>query len=130
MIRLLLDTHIWLWMVTAPDRLSAAARRLVVPMDNELILSAVSPWEVAIKYATGKLRFSAPIQTLIPEWMAQAGVIPLPINHRHATQVASLPLHHADPFDRLLIAQAQVEQLTVLTTDPDFDRYDVKVSRA
>ena len=128
--RLLLDTQVWLWMVVAPERLSPAARRLVALEDNELILSAASSWEIAIKHALGKLRLPGTPEALAPEWMARTGVTQLAVLHRHALRVASLPPHHRDPFDRLLIAQAQVEDLAVLTADREFERYDVGVKRA
>ncbi len=126
----LLDTHVWLWMVVAPERLSAAARRLVTSEDNELLLSAASAWEIAIKHALGKLQLPGEPADLVPEWMERTGVTPLPVLHRHALHVASLPAHHRDPFDRMLVAQAQVEELTLLTADRQFERYSVKVKGA
>ena len=128
--RLLLDTHVWLWMVVAPERLSAAARRLVLSEENELALSAASAWEIVIKHALGKLKLPGEPAELVLEWMRRTGVTPLPVLHRHALQVASLPRLHRDPFDRLLVAQAQIEELTVLTVDRQFARYEVKVKRA
>src|SRR5881394_2126457 len=128
--RLLLDTQVWLWMVVAPERLSPAARRLVVSEDTELVLSAVSSWEIAIKHALGKLQLPGKPEALVPEWTARTGVTQLAVLHRHALHVASLPLHHRDPFDRLLIAQAQVEDVAVLTADAQFERYEVSVKRA
>jgi len=128
--KLLLDTQVWLWMTEAPDRLSPAVRRLVSRPDRQCFLSAVSAWEIAIKYRTGKLRLPSIPAVVIPQWMERADVLPLPILHKHALHVATLPLHHRDPFDRLLIAQAQLEDLTILTANRDFERYDVTVKRA
>ena len=128
--RLLLDTQVWLWMVVAPERLSPAARRLVASEDNELILSAASSWEIAIKHALGKLQLPGKPEALAPQWMERTGVTQLAVLHRHALHVASLPPHHRDPFDRLLIAQAQVEDVAVLTADAHFERYEVSVKRA
>jgi len=128
--RLLLDTQVWLWMVVAPDRLSPAARRLVSSEENDLVFSAASSWEIAIKHALGKLKLPGEPGELVPEWMTRTGVTPLPVLHRHALHVASLPPHHRDPFDRLLVAQAQLEDLVVLTADRQFEPYDVKVRRA
>ena len=128
--RILLDTHVWLWMVMAPDRLSAAARRLVSSSDTERVLSAASTWEMAIKYRLGKLKLPGDPAKLAPEWMARTKIEPLAVLHRHALHVASLPPHHHDPFDRLLIAQAHLEELPVLTSDPQFERYDITVKRA
>lgn len=128
--RVLLDTQVWLWMIAAPDRLSPAARRLVSSEDNDLVFSAASSWEIAIKHALGKLKLPGEPADLVPEWMTRTGVTPLPVLHRHTLHVASLPPHHRDPFDRLLVAQAQLEDLAVLTTDRQFDRYAVKVKAA
>jgi PIN domain nuclease of toxin-antitoxin system len=129
-VKLLLDTQVWLWMLAAPARLSAAGRRLVVSTDHELFLSAASAWEIAIKYGLGKLKFPGPPADLVPEWMRRTGVTPLAVLHRHALHVASLPAHHRDPFDRLLVAQAQLEELTILTADRNLARYDVRVKPA
>lgn len=128
--RVLLDTQVWLWMLAAPERLSRRARLLVVSSDNELVLSAASAWEIAIKFALGKIQLpEAPIE-YIPRLMTRTGVTPLPVHHRHALHVATLPAHHRDPFDRLLVAQAQLELLPILTADRVFRSYDVKVVSA
>jgi PIN domain nuclease of toxin-antitoxin system len=128
--RILLDTQVWLWMLGAPERLSARSRKLVVTAETELVLSAASAWEIAIKYASGKLSLPETPDAYITRLMAQTGVIALPVYHRHALHVASLPAHHADPFDRLLVAQAQLEGLPVLTADRVFARYDVETIKA
>jgi PIN domain nuclease of toxin-antitoxin system len=128
--RLLLDTHVWLWMSEAPDRLSPAARRLVASPRNERYVSAATAWEIAIKYRAGKLRLSGDPAVLVPEWLVRTVTTALAVSHRHALHVCNLPLHHHDPFDRLLIAQAQLESLTLVTADAQFERYDVKVSPA
>lgn len=128
--RILLDTTVWLWMIEAPDRLSPAARRLVSAATTERYLSAATAWEIALKYRVGKLKLPGDPAIIVPEWMDRSATAPLTVSHRHALHVASLPLHHADPFDRLLIAQAQMEDLTVLTSDDHFERYDIKVKRA
>lgn len=123
--RILLDTQCWLWMSLAPERFSARARRLVEAQESLLYLSAASAWEIAIKHALGKLRLPEPPLTYVPARVATLGVQPLPIDQQHALHVATLPLHHRDPFDRLLIAQAQLDDLSILTSDPLFDAYDV-----
>jgi PIN domain nuclease of toxin-antitoxin system len=128
--QLLLDTQVWLWMTEAPDRLSPTVRRLVSPTDNQCFLSAVTVWEIAIKYRIGKLRLPGIPATVIPPAMERTDVLPLPVLHKHALHVGTLPLHHRDPFDRLLIAQAQLEDLTIVTSDRAFERYDVTVKRA
>jgi PIN domain nuclease of toxin-antitoxin system len=129
-VRVLLDTQVWLWMLAAPERLSEPARALVIATDNELLLSAASTWEIAIKYALGKLRLPEAPRDLIPRLMTRTGITPLPIHHRHALHVASLPARHRDPFDRLLIAQAQIERLPILTADRSFALYDVELLHA
>ena len=128
--RVLLDTHCWLWMTSAPERFSSAARALVEDTRNELFLSAASSWEIAIKYALGKLPLPAPPAAYVPSRMAVTGVMALAVEHSHALEVAGLPLHHADPFDRLLVAQARVEGLSLLTADPQLAAYEVELLRA
>jgi PIN domain nuclease of toxin-antitoxin system len=129
-VRVLLDTQVWLWMLAAPDRLSKSSRALVVSTDTELLLSAASAWEIAIKYAIGKLTLPEAPSDLIPRLMTRTAVTPLPVHHRHALHVATLPPRHRDPFDRLLIAQAQIEKLPILTADRSFTLYDVETLRA
>ena len=128
--KILLDTQIWLWLQVSPGRLDAEAMKLVRDTENQLLLSAVSSWEVAIKYALGKLPLPAPPSEYVPERMRTSGVDGIAVDHAHALHVASLPPHHRDPFDRLLIAQAQLEGLTILTADPNFEPYDVEVRSA
>ena len=128
--RVLLDTQTWLWMLAAPERLAPASRRLLTKSDNELLLSAASAWEIAIKHGLGKLRLPDTPERAIPELMARTGVVPLPVLHRHALRVATLPPKHRDPFDRLLVAQAQIEDLAILTADRSFRLYDVRVIAA
>ena len=123
--RVLLDTQCWLWMTLAPERFSARARKLVEARETLLYLSAASAWEIAIKHALGKLRLPEPPATYVPTRVAALGVQPLAIEHSHALRVAELPPHHRDPFDRLLIAQAQIDDLPILTSDSLFDAYDV-----
>lgn len=128
--RLLLDTQSWLWMTSTPERFSAAARAIVERREHELYLSAASAWEIAIKHSIGKLQLPEPPPVYVPARIDATGVRPLPIDHAHALRVSILPQHHRDPFDRLLIAQAQIEELTILTSDPMFDVYDVATLRA
>lgn len=123
--RILLDTQCWLWMALAPHRFSASARALVETMDHELYLSAASAWEIAIKHALGKLRLPEPPARYVPSRLDALRTEALAIEHSHALHVAALPPHHRDPFDRLLIAQAQVEDLPIMTADPLFARYEV-----
>ncbi len=110
-----------------PDRLSPRARRLLVDPESELLLSAASAWEMAIKTALGKLRLPEAVAEYVTSRMAGSGVRPLAVEHGHALRVATLPPHHGDPFDRLLIAQADVEDLPILTSDRHFRAYGVRV---
>ena len=126
----LLDTQVWLWMLAAPDRLSPTSRSLVTAPDTELLFSAASAWEIAIKYALGKVRLLDAPSLLIPGLMTKTGVTPLAVLHRHALHVATLPAHHRDPFDRLLVAQAQLERVPILTADRSFSRYEVEMLAA
>ena len=128
--RILLDTQCWLWMSLSPERFSARTRALVEAREHVLYLSAASAWEIAIKHALGKLRLPEPPLKYVPARVAALGVQPLAIEHQHALQVATLPAHHRDPFDRLLVAQAQVDDLPILTADPLFGAYDVKTIAA
>ena len=117
---LLLDTHVLIWWDEG-RRLTSGARRAIQAADT-VYVSAASAWEVAIKIGLGRLR---PSRTV--EQAAEAsGFLELPITFRHAERVASLPAHHRDPFDRLLVAQAEVEGLALVTRDPVFRRYTVE----
>jgi PIN domain nuclease of toxin-antitoxin system len=124
-VRILLDTQCWLWMSLSPERFSGRARRLVEDRANVLYLSAASAWEIAIKHALGKLRLPEPPVRFVPARVAALGVQPLAIEHQHALHAATLPPHHRDPFDRLLVAQAQLDDLAILTGDPRIGAYDV-----
>lgn len=113
---LLLDTHVLLWALVAPHRLGDGLRRVLTLPDARVLFSAASVWEVAIKQALGRVDFN-----FEPDTVAQAAIDtdfePLPVTHQHAARVRQLPLLHADPFDRLLIAQAQVEGVQLVTAD-------------
>ncbi len=124
---ILLDTHVWLWLNGAAERLSSEVLDLVSSPAANVYLSAASAWEIGIKVSTGKLTLPAAPTDYIPLRMADNGVKPLPIRHRHALQAAALPLFHKDPFDRLLIAQAQLEKLKLVTVDRRFADYDVEI---
>ncbi|WP_394843323.1 type II toxin-antitoxin system VapC family toxin [Pendulispora brunnea] len=126
--RYLLDTHCWLWLQSEPERLSALLDRLADPA-NELLLSAASSWEISIKYALGKLPLPLPPAEYVPSRMQSSGTSSLPVHHAHALQVSKLPRHHGDPFDRLLISQAQCEGLQIVTADAAFSAYDVELLR-
>ena len=115
--RLLLDTHVWLWWNTEPERLSALARRQIGDARNEVFLSAASVWEMAIKRRLGKLPLPEPVVSYVPRRMAADDVRPLLVSVDHAAAVETLELLHRDPFDRILIVQARHEGLRLLTTD-------------
>ena len=125
--KLLLDTHCWLWLQVSPERLQPANLAILEDSGTQLLFSAASSWEIAIKVALGRLKLPAPPTEYVPSRMASSGVTGLPVEHAHALRVAELPHHHRDPFDRLLIAQAMVEGVPILTADPQFAAYDVEV---
>ena len=125
--KLLLDTCTFLWYVMASERLSSAAKEAIDNRDNKLFLSAVSAWEIAIKYATGRLALTESPPTFVPKYRAMAGIAPLELTEEASLMAAVLPPDHNDPFDRMLICQAVVNQLTIVTPDPLIAKYRVKV---
>ena len=125
--RILVDTQCWVWVGSAPERLSRVARDLLADPANDVLVSSVTAWEVAIKFALGRLTLPEPPHTYVPSRMQLSGALPLPIEHVHALEVARLPMHHRDPFDRLLIAQAQIEGVAVMTADRKFEQYEVEI---
>jgi PIN domain nuclease of toxin-antitoxin system len=120
-VNLLLDTHVLIWWDEG-RRLSAGARRAIETADI-VYVSAASAWEVAIKLGLGRLNTARTVGQAAHD----SGFVELPIGFHHAERVAGLPLHHRDPFDRLLVAQAEVEGLTLVTRDPVFGKYDVEL---
>jgi len=126
-VKVLVDTHCWLWALARPEALNTEAAALLSEGETEVVLSAASVWEIAIKSALGKLRVSTIDNNSLFDIIEHQSVTRLPILHSHARHVASLPPHHGDPFDRLLIAQAQMENLPIMTADDQFLRYDVEV---
>ena len=122
--RLLLDTHAFLWFIGGDRQLSANARRLIEDERNTRYLSVASAWEVAIKAGSGKLDLRMPLAAFWAQ-IPGNGVALLPIAIEHLSAVAALPLHHRDPFDRLLIAQAVTEQLPIISADAFFDAYPI-----
>lgn len=122
---LLLDTHVFLWWRGQPQRLKSAARTAIA--DAELVfVSVASAWEAAIKVALGKLEIPEPFGAGVDD----SGFDKLPITFEHAHLVAALPQHHRDPFDRMLVAQATAENLTLVTHDRQFRSYDVEILKA
>lgn len=125
--KLLLDTHTWIWWEAEPERLNARCYDALGDRDNVLLLSAASSWEIGIKYALKKLNLPEPPGQYVPRRLAESQITPLAVEHAHALHVAELPLHHRDPFDRLLVAQARVEGVTLATADPRFLLYEVDI---
>lgn len=125
--QILLDTHVWLWFNSEPEKLGDEARETLVDPENDLFLSAASTWEIAIKHAAGRLELPAPPAQYIPIRLAENRVLPLNIQHGHTLAAAALPLHHRDPFDRMLVAQARYEKMTLATADPRLHAYDAQV---
>lgn len=124
--RVLLDTHVFLWWVNDAPELSAKARATIRKGQNECFLSVASAWEMAIKVSTGKLTLSQSVERFIPEQLAANGFRLLEIDFRHAAKVESLPFHHRDPFDRLLVAQAMSEKMAVVSADAALSEYGIK----
>jgi PIN domain nuclease of toxin-antitoxin system len=120
-VRLLLDTHVLLWWLDDSLALGGEAKELISVGETEVFVSAISAAEIAIKSSVGKLRVPADLE----QQLEQNAFVPLPLRLRHGLAVETLPLHHRDPFDRLLIAQAQCEDLTLVTADRMFAAYDV-----
>jgi PIN domain nuclease of toxin-antitoxin system len=129
-VRILLDTHCWLWMLAAPDRFTPEIRERLESPRTDLYLSSASVWEIVIKHALGRLVLPMRPAEYLPSRVAASRTTPLPIEHSHALRVGALPPHHRDPFDRMLVAQSQVEGLPILTADPQVAAYDVEVLRA
>jgi PIN domain nuclease of toxin-antitoxin system len=123
----LLDTVAWLWSVHADDRLGDPAREILENGKEAIYFSAASSWELSIKMRLGKLNLPGPPAQVVPAFMAKQDLLPMPVTHLHALKVYDLPLHHHDPFDRLIIAQAIVEEMAILTSDRIFAKYPVTV---
>ena len=123
---LLLDTQVVVWMLSASGSIPRPVRETIADGANALFVSAVSTWEIAIKSALGKIDVDLP---KLVTALGRVGAAKLPVTIEHTLRVRDLPPHHRDPFDRLLIAQAQIEHLLILTADPWFDRYDVTTIR-
>lgn len=124
---LLLDTHAFLWWVEGAPALGRRARAAVSNPDNEVFLSVASCWELAIKLSLGKLRLTQSLERFIPEQLTRNGFALLGIEFRHVARVAGLPFHHRDPFDRVLVAQALVDELAIVSADGVFRKYGVTV---
>jgi PIN domain nuclease of toxin-antitoxin system len=128
--RILLDTHVWLWILADPERLASATRDRLADRANDLYLSAASAWEIALKYQLGKLPLPCPPGEFVPQRLERDGVRSLAVETGHALQVCRLPPLHRDPFDRLLVAQARVEGMRLYTADEQVLAYGGDILRA
>jgi PIN domain nuclease of toxin-antitoxin system len=125
--RLLLDTHIFIWSDEAPERIPQDWLSELEDQHNELLLSVASVWEMQIKTQIGKMKLRLPLQDLITDYQNANGLQLLPIEFRHVLTLDQLPFHHKDPFDRLIMAQAITENLTVVSADTSFGAYPVNL---
>lgn len=125
--RLLLDTHVFIWWADQQESLSATALSALKEEANELLLSAASVWEMQIKVQLGKLKLSMPLQELVATQVEANDLRILPVELAHVLALNALPFHHKDPFDRLLIAQSIQEDVTLVSADPEFPAYPVKL---
>ena len=123
----LLDTVVWLWSIDPVEKLNKISREILADGREEIYFSAATAWELSIKARLGKLTLPASPAECIPAFLAKQGLRPLPVTHIHAVKVFELPSHHRDPFDRLIIAQAILEDMTILTADRAFGKYPVDV---
>lgn len=122
---LLLDTHAFIWLDIAPNRLSNAAKHAIQNSQNSIYLSLTSVWEMQIKIQLGKLKLNSPLSSTVAAQQNINSVQMLPIRLDHILALDNLPFHHRDPFDRLLVAQAQIEGLTLITNDQKINAYAV-----
>jgi PIN domain nuclease of toxin-antitoxin system len=123
----LLDTMVWLWSVGPSETIGAAGLEIIAEAGEEIYLSAASSWEIAIKTKLGKFQLPEPPRQYVPNRLAQQGIRPLSITQSHSLRVYDLPPHHSDPFDRIIIAQAIVEEMVILTSDRAFEKYGIDI---
>lgn len=126
----LLDTHVFLWLLSRPERIHPDVLEQLRDGETTLMLSAASSWEIAIKWALGRLLLPELPEGYIPDRMRRLRILGLAVSHAHVLRTSTLDPHHRDPFDRLLVAQAQLEELTIVTVDHAFDAYDVRTVQA
>ena len=123
----LLDTHVLIWWITSDRRLSGKAGDLIRNRRNAIYWSVVSSWEISIKYALGKLIFDEPPESLLPSELDRNQIETLPILNAHAFLAGQLPLYHKDPFDRMLVAQARIESMGIISNDVTLRSYEVDI---
>jgi PIN domain nuclease of toxin-antitoxin system len=126
----LLDTHVWLWLQVDHRRLRPETLAMLEDTSETLLLSAASAWEIAIKHRIGRLSLPEPPASYVPDRMRRSGTSPLAVEPIHALRTSELPDHHQDPFDRLLVAQAQILRIPIVTADRQLHAYDVEVIAA
>jgi len=126
-VKYLLDTIVWLWSVGPSKTIGTAGLEILASREEEIYLSAASSWEIAIKTRLGKFQLPEPPGRYVPKRLIDQDIRSLPINQDHSLKVYDLPLHHSDPFDRIIIAQAIVEDMVVLTSDRVFEKYPIDV---
>jgi PIN domain nuclease of toxin-antitoxin system len=124
-LKLLLDSHVFLWWLADSPKLSARHRAAIADQGSPVLISAATIWELALKISIGRLRLDRLNAERLDEYIAPCGFAELPVSAAHAAAAARLPAHHSDPFDRMLIAQAQIEGVTLVTVDRALSRYDV-----
>ena len=123
---LLIDTHVLLWMMFEPEKLSKKVKQILENTKNIVNVSYLSLWEIAVKVKIGKLEIKMAFEDIV-ENIENQGIIFLPIEKKHISETINLELHHRDPFDRMLIAQSKVENLTMITKDNNFSKYDINI---
>ena len=125
--RFLLDTQVFLWWIADDPRISSSASEIIADGRNDLFLSTASVWEIASKAKLGRIRLPQNPQGFVARQLSANAIESFPIQMSHALHTFTLPPYHRDPFDRIIVAQAQLEKLTVLSSDPQIARYDIKV---
>ena len=124
--RLLIDTHVLIWFLEGNKSLSKPHRQIISDSQNDVLVSIASLWEIAVKISLGKLTLAKPLADVIKQ-IAVENIEVLPILPKHTLQVSTLPFHHRDPFDRIIVAQLQVENLPIVTNDIEFSHYGIKL---
>lgn len=122
---MIVDTHVWLWMLTEPDRLPERSAALLADPTTQVLVSAASAWEIAIKYELGKLPLPEPPTSYVPSRMVASGCEALAVDHGHALAAGALPANHRDPFDRLLVAQSRLLRTPLCSGDGAMAAYEV-----
>lgn len=124
--KLILDTQAFLWLLGDMPEVGQKAKKAFLSSDNDLFISLASIWEIAIKMSIGKLTLKQPLEQFLITQLQENNITQLDINFRHVIKVATLPFHHRDPFDRLIISQALVEKMPIVSNDSAFDAYSIK----